>query len=165
MNFCTQSGGAANADEIGGKALARFKHRRLLPLILDRIAKLEENVTNITAERDDLSAKLEAAELAYNILRTEYNNFRKNPGNTRPAKVPHCKSCKSCKRTEVAVGKVVFSCERMDGKQIFVGEGRTSPKWCPLRGIMALGEASAVAADAIKPATDAVRKFAREAAL
>ena len=32
-----------------------------------------------------------------------------------------------------AVGKVVFSCARMGGKQIFVGEGRTSPKWCPLR--------------------------------
>lgn len=145
--------------------LKQFFQRIFCKDLLDRVAKLEENVTNITAERDDLSAKLEAAELAYNILRTEYDNFSKNPGNTRPAKVPHCKSCKSCKRTEVAVGKVVFSCERMGGKQIFVGEGRTSPKWCPLRGIMALGEASAVAADALKSATAAVKKFAKEAEL
>lgn len=101
--------------------------------LLDRVAKLEETVTNITAERDALSDQLTATELANNILRTEYDNYRKNHGNTRPAKVPHCKSCKSCKREEVAVGKVVFSCERKGGKQIFVEEGRTSPKWCPLR--------------------------------
>lgn len=145
--------------------LKQFFQRIFCKDLLDRVVKLEEKVTNITAERDDLSEKLEAAELAYNILRTEYDNFRKNPGNTRPAKVPHCKSCKHCKREEIAVGKVIFSCERMSGKQIFVGEGRTSPKWCPLRGIMALGEASAVAADAIKSATDAVKKFEKEAAL
>lgn len=101
--------------------------------LLERVAKLEETLTNITAERDDLSDQLAAAELANNILRTEYDNYRKNRGNTRPAKVPHCKSCKSCKREEIAVVKVVFSCERKGGKQIFVGEGRTSPKWCPLR--------------------------------
>ena len=101
--------------------------------LLDRVAKLEETVTNITAERDALSDQLAAAELANNILRTEYDNYRNNHGNTRPAKVPHCKSCKSCKREEIAVGKVIFSCDRMGGKQIFVGEGRTSPKWCPLR--------------------------------
>lgn len=126
--------------------------------LLDRVAKLEETVTNITAERDDLSEQLEAAELAYNILRTEYDNYRKNPGNTRPAKVPHCKSCKSCKREEVAVGKVVFSCERMGGKQIFVGEGRTSPKWCPLRPFAVLGELTS----SINSATEAARKLGEE---
>lgn len=126
--------------------------------LLDRVAKLEETVTNITAERDDLSEQLEAAELAYNILRTEYDNYRKNPGNTRPAKVPHCKSYKSCKREEVAVGKVVFSCERMGGKQIFVGEGRTSPKWCPLRPFAALGGL----ASSINSATEAARKLGEE---
>ena len=50
--------------------------------LLDRIAKLEETVTNITAERDALSDQLAAAELANNILRTEYDNYRKNHGNT-----------------------------------------------------------------------------------
>ena len=39
--------------------------------LLDRVAKLEETVTNITAERDALSDQLAAAELANNILRTE----------------------------------------------------------------------------------------------
>ena len=112
--------------------------------LLDRVAKLEETVTNITAERDDLSDRLAAAELANNILRTEYDNYRKNHGNTRPAKVPHCKSCKSCKREEIAVGKVIFACERMGGKQIFVGEGRTSPEWCPLRSFTAHGNYSSL---------------------
>ena len=126
--------------------------------LLDRVAKLEETVTNITAERDDLSEQLEAAELAYNILRTEYDNYRKNPGNTRPAKVPHCKSCKSCKREEIAVGKVIFSCDRMGGKQIFVGEGRTSPKWCPLRPFAALGDLTS----AINSATEAAKKLGEE---
>lgn len=126
--------------------------------LLDRVAKLEETVTNITAERDDLSEQLAAAELAYNILRTEYDNYCKNPGNTRPAKVPHCKSCKSCKREEIAVGKVVFSCERKGGKQIFVGEGRTSPKWCSLRPFAALGDLTS----AINSATEAAKKLGEE---
>ena len=123
--------------------------------LLDRVAKLEETVTNITAERDALSDQLAAAELANNILRTEYDNYRKN---TRPAKVPHGKSCRSCKREEVAVGKVVFSCERMGGKQIFVGEGRTSPKWCPLRPFAALGEV----ASSINAATAAAKTLDEE---
>ena len=126
--------------------------------LLDRVAKLEETVTNITAERDDLSDRLAAAELANNILRTEYDNYRKNHGNTRPAKVPHCKSCKSCKREEIAVGKVVFSCDRMGGKQIFVGEGRTSPKWCPLRPFAAFGDLTS----AINNATEAAKKLGEE---
>lgn len=126
--------------------------------LLDRVAKLEETVTNITAERDALSDQLAAAELANNILRTEYDNYRKNHGNTRPAKVPHCKSCKSCKREEIALGKVIFSCDRMGGKQIFVGEGRTSPKWCPLRPFAALGEV----ASSINAATAAAKTLDEE---
>ena len=126
--------------------------------LLDRVAKLEETVTNITAERDALSDQLAAAELANNILRTEYDNYKKNHGNTRPAKVPHCKSCKSCKREEIAVGKVVFSCDRMGGKQIFVGEGRTSPKWCPLLPFAALGDLTS----AINSATEAAKKLGEE---
>lgn len=126
--------------------------------LLDRVAKLEETVTNITAERDALSDQLAAAELANNILRTEYDNYRKNHGNTRPAKVPHCKSCKSCKREEIAVGKVIFSCDQMGGKQIFVGEGRTSPKWCPLRPFAALGYLTS----AINSATETAKKLGEE---
>lgn len=126
--------------------------------LLDRIAKLEETVTNITAERDALSDQLAAAELANNILRTEYDNYRKNHGNTRPAKVPHCKSCKSCKREEVAVGKVVFSCDRMGGKQIFVGEVRPSPKWCPIRTFAAIGDLTL----AVNCAAEAAKKLGEE---
>ena len=126
--------------------------------LLDRVAKLEETVTNITAERDALSDQLAAAELANNILRTEYDNYRNNPGNARPANVPHCKSCKSCKREEIAVGKVIFSCDRMGGKQIFVGEGRTSPKWCPLRPFAALGDLTS----SINSAIEAARKLGEE---
>ena len=122
--------------------LKKFFQRLFCKELLDRVEKLEETVSEITAERDDLEDQLAAAELAYNILRAEYENYKKNPGNTRPTKVPHCKSCKSCKREEVAVGKVVFSCERLGGKQIFVGEGRTSPKWCPLRPFATLGALS-----------------------
>jgi hypothetical protein len=122
-----------------------MKYRNLILKIfckdlLDHIEKLEKNVSKLTDERDNLSAKLEAAELAYNMLRTEYDNYRNNHGNARPVKVPHCKSCKSCKRKEVAVGKVIFSCGRLGGKRIFVEEGRTSPKWCPLRQRATLAE-------------------------
>ena len=138
--------------------LKQFFQRIFCKDLLDRVAKLEETVTNITAERDALSDQLAAAELANNILRTEYDNYKKNHGNTRPAKVPHCKSCKSCKREEVAVGKVIFSCDRMGGKQIFVGEGRTSPKWCPLRPFAALGDLTS----AINSATEAAKKLGEE---
>ena len=54
--------------------------------LLDRVAKLEETVTNITAERDALSDQLAAAELANNILRTEYDNYKKEPRKHPPGK-------------------------------------------------------------------------------
>lgn len=71
--------------------------------VLVRVKHLEENVINITAEKDDLSEKLAAAELAYNMLLSEYDNYRKR-----------------------------------------YMEKRTSPKWCPLAVVVALGEAAKV---------------------
>ena len=43
---------------------------------INYIETLEDRVLLLTTERDELTAKLEAAEFAYNMLLVEYNSYR-----------------------------------------------------------------------------------------
>ena len=99
--------------------------------LLEEKARQEEQLKTVTAERDTYKAELDAMEAQHNIITADYENRKLNP-NARPIKVPHCQTCRHCKRHEAGVGRVIFSCTIV-ARRINVNEGRTSPKWCPLR--------------------------------
>lgn len=124
-----------------------------------RIKNLENELLKVKTERDiaekcNVELKKQVKELkdSNNVMMDAYS-FHCTESNISGAKIPECINCVFCEKTEMAHGKVLFSCKFKDDKMMFESEAKTSPKWCPLRPLMSIIENTKAASAALTVAT------------